>query len=48
MSRFRESPVGIRLYVAGFVLVVWVSVPFHYGDAPLGTFVVAFLLTRLS
>lgn len=47
MSRFLESPFALRLYVVGFVLIVWAPAPFHHGDAPLGTFVAAFLLSLI-
>jgi hypothetical protein len=47
MSRIRESPLAIRLYVAGFLLVVWAPVPFDHGDAPTGTFAGAFLLNLI-
>lgn len=47
MSRFRESPLAIRLYVVGFLLLVWAPVPFNHGDAPTGRIVAAFLLSLI-
>lgn len=47
MSRFRESPLAIRLYVVGFFLLVWAPVPFDHGNAPAGRIVAAFLLTLI-
>jgi hypothetical protein len=47
MSRIRQSPLTIRLYVAGFLLFVWAPVPFDHGDAPLRIFVGAFLLNLI-
>lgn len=47
VSRFRASPLAIRLYAVGFFLLVWAPVPFDHGSAPAGTFVAAFLLTLI-
>lgn len=47
MSRFRDSPLAIRLYVIGFVLLVWGPVPFHHGSAPVGIFIAAFLVSAI-
>ena len=47
VSRFRESPLAIRLYVVGFLLLVWAPVPFNHGNAPAGRFVAALLLTLI-
>jgi hypothetical protein len=47
VSRFRESPLAIRLYVVGFFLLVWAPVPFDHGNAPAGRIVAAFLLTLI-
>lgn len=47
VSRFRESPLAIRLYVVGFLLLVWAPVPFNHGNAPAGRIVAAFLLTLI-
>lgn len=47
MSSFRESPFAIRLYVVGFLLLVWAPVPFNHGDAPVGIIVAALLLTLI-
>jgi hypothetical protein len=47
VSRFRESPLAIRLYVVGVFLLVWAPVPFDHGNAPAGRIVAAFLLTLI-
>src|SRR5262249_38403865 len=47
VSRLRESPLALRLYVGGFLLFVWGTALFHHGNAPLRTFVSAFLLTLI-
>lgn len=47
VSRFRESPLAIRLYAIGFFLLVWAPVPFTHGNAPAGTFIAALLLTLI-